>query len=332
MTDSSTPLAGAHNAQDDDKGKLRVALIQCKPLKGQYAKNLRDVATAFSELGEDVDLVVLPEAALSGYFLEGAVHDLALPAENVANDLAQAWQEAHGDRRVDVVCGFFENDAGTYYNSAIYLEIESGNPRTVHVHHKMFLPTYGVFDEERFLTRGRKLQVFQTRFGPMAMLICEDVWHSLMPSIAAIKGAQILVVPSAAPGRGIERKGELSSLAHWRELLAVTAAEHGVFILYAGLTGFEGGKGMSGSSCVVDPHGEIVVHAPATAPALVFANLDLREIEIARATLPLLGDLGAVLPDLLLDDELPLPQRDERAAGGAQATKKRASSRKKKNE
>jgi N-carbamoylputrescine amidase len=307
----------------DEPLKLRVALVQNKPLKGQYAKNLRDVGTAFSELGEDVDLVVLPEAALSGYFLEGAVHDLALPAQTVADDLTRVWREMRGGRRVDLVCGFFENDAGTFYNSAIYLEIESDTARTVHVHHKMFLPTYGVFDEERFLTRGRKLQVFQTRFGPMAMLVCEDVWHSLMPSIAAIKGAQILIVPSAAPGRGIERKGELTSLAHWRELLTVTAAEHGVFILYAGLTGFEGGKGMSGSSCVIDPHGEIVVNAPATTPALVFADLDLREIEIARATLPLLGDLGAVLPDLLLDEELPLPQREDTTSVGRRRSRKK---------
>lgn len=306
----------------EDARKLRVALIQSKPLKGQYAKNLRGIGAAFSELGESVDLVVLPEAALSGYFLEGAVHDLALPVQNVAEDLARTWQETRGNCRVDLVCGFFENDAGTFYNSAIYLEIQAGTPRIVHVHHKMFLPTYGVFDEERFLTRGRKLQVFQTRFGPMAMLVCEDIWHSLMPAIAAIKGAQVLVVPSAAPGRGVEGKGELTSLAHWRELLSVTAAEHGVYILYAGLTGFEGGKGMSGSSCVVDPHGEIIVHAPASEPALVFANLDLREIEIARATLPLLGDLGAVLPDLLLDEELPLPQREERAPGDPPAAEK----------
>jgi predicted amidohydrolase len=84
--------------------------------------------------------------------------------------------------------------------------------------------------------------------------------------------------------------------------------EHGVYLLYAGLTGFEGGKGMTGSSCIIDPRGRILVQAPATEAAIVRADLDLGEIDLARARLPLLGDLEAVLPDLLLDDELPLPR------------------------
>jgi predicted amidohydrolase len=89
--------------------------------------------------------------------------------------------------------------------------------------------------------------------------------------------------------------------------------EHGIYIIYAGLTGFEGGKGMSGSSCVVDPRGRVLVQAPATEACLVRAELDLREIDLARAGLPLLGDLEAALPDLLLDDELPLPRASRNA-------------------
>jgi N-carbamoylputrescine amidase len=290
--------------------QARVALVQTKPLKGRYAENLAAAQSAFATVGPRVDLVVMPEAALTGYFLEGAVYEVALPAERFAADIARTWSAACGDRRVDLVCGFFENDDGTYYNSAAYLEIERGEARIAHLHRKMFLPTYGVFDEERFLSRGRHLQVFATRFGRAALLICEDLWHALVPTIAAIKGARILIVPSAAPGRGIETEGELGSILRWREILTTTAAEHGVFILYAGLTGFEGGKGMTGTSCIVNPRGEVLVSAPATEPCILEAELDLREIDIARATLPLLGDLDAVLPDLLLDSELPIPGRE----------------------
>ncbi|HEY9084452.1 MAG TPA: nitrilase-related carbon-nitrogen hydrolase [Candidatus Tyrphobacter sp.] len=288
---------------------VRVALVQTKPLKGRYAENLANLQSAFAQIDDRVELVVLPEAALTGYFLEGAVYEVALPAQRFADDLARAWHAARGERRIDLACGFFENAEGTYHNSAFYLEIERGEARIVHVHRKMFLPTYGVFDEERFLSRGRKLQVFPARFGSMALLICEDAWHAIMPTIAAIKGARILIVPSAAPGRGIEGPGELSSILRWREILTTAAAEHGVFILYAGLTGFEGGKGMTGSSCVIDPRGEVLVTAPATEPCVMLADLDLGEIDIARAALPLLGDLDAVLSDLLLDEELPLPRR-----------------------
>jgi N-carbamoylputrescine amidase len=290
--------------------RLLAALVQTKPAKGQYARNLAQAGDAFAQLaGDPPDLVVLPEAALTGYFLEGAVHDLALPASAIASDLARTWREAGGGR-VDLVAGFFENDGGTYYNSAIYLEVEPKSERIVHLHRKMFLPTYGVFDEERYLSRGHKLGVFETRFGTAALVICEDAWHTIVPTIAAVKGARILIVPSASPGRGIEGdgEGELESITRWREMLRLAALEHGVYVLYAGLTGFEGGKGMTGSSSVIDPRGRIVVQAPPTEACIVRADLDLSEIDLARARLPLLGDLESVLPDLILDDELPLPR------------------------
>lgn len=288
--------------------------MQTKPSKGHYARNLTKAGEAFAQLaGDPPDLILFPEAALTGYFLEGAVFDLALPAATFARDLARTWTQA-GGKRVDIAAGFYENDGGTYYNSAVYLEIDRGRERVVHVHRKMFLPTYGVFDEERFLSRGHRLGVFETRFGAMALLVCEDICHAIVPTIAAIKGARILLVPSASPGRGIERDGELESVAQWREMLRLAAIEHGVYIVYAGLSGFEGGKGLSGSSSVTDPRGRVVVQAPPNEACIVRAELDLREIDLARASLPLLGDLRGVLPDLLLDDELPLPRLHHDAA------------------
>ncbi|HZY96521.1 MAG TPA: nitrilase-related carbon-nitrogen hydrolase [Candidatus Cybelea sp.] len=290
--------------------RLRVAILQTKPMKGQYLRNLQSTGEAFAQLARDPpDLVVLPEAALTGYFLEGAVYDLSLTAPDFAHDLARTWRDASGGLPVDLAAGFYENDAGTYHNSAIFLHVEPDGERIVHLHRKMFLPTYGVFDEERFLSRGHKLGVFETRFGTMALAICEDVSHAIVPTVAAIKGARVLIVPSASPGRGIENAGELASIAQWREMLKLAALEHGIYVIYAGLTGFEGGKGMTGSSCVVDPRGRVLVQASPSEACIVRAELDLREIELARASLPLLGDLGSVLPDLLLDDELPLPRR-----------------------
>jgi N-carbamoylputrescine amidase len=288
---------------------VSTAILQTKPVKGEYRRNLEAAREAFTQLAQDPpDLVVLPEAALTGYFLEGAVYDLALSAPQFAHDLAETWREACPGGSVDLVSGFYENDDGTYYNSAVYVHVEPDRERIVHLHRKMFLPTYGVFDEERFLSRGRKLGVFETRFGRMAILICEDACHSIVPTIAAIKGARVLVVPSASPGRGIEHQGELGTIAQWRDTLSLAAAEHGVYVIYAGLTGFEGGKGMTGSSCVIGPRGVVLVQASATEECIVRAELDLRESDLARASLPLIGDLGSVLPDLLLDEDLPLPR------------------------
>lgn len=302
------------DSRGSDCALVEVALVQFKPRKGEYARNLAELGSVFEQLGSAPtrpDLIVLPEAALTGYFLEGAVYELALESARFAEDVRSAWCNVNGRAAVDIVCGFYENAGGTYYNSAAYMHIDGDSVQMQHLHRKMFLPTYGVFDEERFLSRGRRLQAFDTRFGRCAMLICEDLWHAVMPTIAAVKGARMLIVPSAAPGRGIEEGDELGSIRRWNEILRATAAEHGVYILYAGLAGFEGGKGMTGSSCVVSPRGTILVQAPALGANIVRAQLDLREVDIARATLPLLGDLNAVLPDLLLDEDLPLPKYRE---------------------
>ena len=292
---------------------MNVALVQFKPRKGDVAANLASLREVFAQLAPgEPDLIVLPEAALTGYFLEGAVYELAQTTEAFAATLDEAWRSAGGGRAVDIVCGFYENVSGTFHNSAAYVRCgEPGGPRVAHVHRKMFLATYGVFDEERFLTRGRRLSVFATPFGPAAMMICEDAWHALMPTVAALKGARLLIVLSASPGRGLAADGELESVARWKAILTATAGEHGLYVLYAGLTGFEGGKGMSGSSCAVSPRGEILAIAPPLDACIITVTIDPGEVDRARATMPLLGDLSAVLPDLWLDDEVPVKGRLE---------------------
>ncbi|GAC1299924.1 MAG: carbon-nitrogen hydrolase [Vulcanimicrobiaceae bacterium] len=288
---------------------MKLAIVQNKPRKGDVAANFAELGAIFAQLAaepEPYDLIVFPEAALTGYFLEGAVYELAFETEDLAARIAEVWRKTPGAARapIDIALGFYENASGTYYNAALYLHVDGDRHRIEHVHRKMFLPTYGVFDEERFLSRGRRLQAFETRFGRMALLICEDAWHAIMPTLAAIKGARTLIVPSASPGRGLAGAGELESVRHWRNVLASYAVEHGVFVLYAGLAGFEGGKGMTGSSMAIDPFGETLAALPALGAHVLRAELDYSDIEVARARLPLLGDLAAVMPDLLYDVEL----------------------------
>jgi N-carbamoylputrescine amidase len=290
-----------------------VAIVQFKPHKGDLDANLATLRRIFAQLvagpGPVPALIVLPEAAMTGYFLEGAVYELSFSAQAFADRLDAEWRAAGGTVPVDVVCGFYENDGGRYHNSALYATLGGPGAATIaHVHRKMFLPTYGVFDEERFLSRGRRLSVFPTPFGPAAILICEDAWHSIMPAIAALKGARMIIIPSASPGRGLAGAGMLESVERWRATATMMAGEHGVYVLYAGLTGFEGGKGMSGSSCVVSPRGEVLESLDELTVSILRATLDPAEVDLARATLPLLGDLSAVLPDLWYDDELPLPR------------------------
>jgi predicted amidohydrolase len=292
---------------------IAAALVQFKPRKGEIEPNLATVAAVFAQLADDPPaLIVFPEAALTGYFLEGAVYELAFEADVLAARIDALWRASGAARPVEVVIGFYENAQGTFHNAALVVRCgEPGGARVVHVHRKMFLPTYGVFDEERFLTRGRRLSTYESVFGRAAVLICEDAWHSLTATVAALKGARLLIVPSASPGRGLSGSGELESNAHWKAILSSMASEHGVYVLYAGLTGFEGGKGMSGGTCAYSPRGELIAAAPALGAHVVRVVLDPDEVDLARATLPLLGDLSAVLPDLWLDDEIPVARRLE---------------------
>ncbi|MDQ6926315.1 MAG: beta-ureidopropionase [Candidatus Eremiobacteraeota bacterium] len=289
--------------------------MQFKPRKGDVAANLAAMRAVFAQLASAPnrpDLIVFPEAAMTGYFLEGAVYELALDAPAMAQRVDEQWRASGATRPCDVVVGFYENVAGAFHNSALYVRCgDAGGPRIVHVHRKMFLPTYGVFDEERFLTRGRRLSAFETPFGTAAMLICEDAWHAIMPTVAALKGARLLIIPSASPGRGLCGDGELESSVRWKAILSSAAAEHGVYVLYAGLTGFEGGKGMSGGTCAYSPRGDLLKAAGPLDACIVEVRLERDEVDLARATIPLLGDLSAVLPDLWLDDEIPVLWRLE---------------------
>ena len=282
---------------------LRLAIAQLRPRKGAYRENLDRLGALLGELAgrdEPPELVLLPESALTGYFLEGGVREAAVSAEQLFDDLS-ARHAAAGCAPLDVALGFYEVWQNRLYNSALYASLGGPDAGIRHVHRKIFLPTYGVFDEERFVEAGRSLSAFDTRWGRAAMLICEDVWHSLAPTIAALDGAQLLLVPSASPARGILGEGGVrpSSLMRWETLAQDIAGEHGIYLALAQLVGFEGGKGFVGGSLLAGPRGDILAEAPIFGEAVIRGTLDFEEITRARADLPLLADLEMRLPHLM---------------------------------
>jgi NAD+ synthetase len=283
---------------------LTLAIAQFRPDKGAYARNLARLGEVFKEVGQWPDppgLVVAPESALTGYFLEGGVRDLALPAEQLFQDLARVHAES-GAPPLDISLGFYEVYRNHLHNSALYASLGGGDAGIRHVHRKVFLPTYGVFDEERFVEPGQEVAAFDTRWGRAAMLVCEDAWHSLAPTLAALDGAQLIIIPSATPARGITAPGNggrPANLDRWDRLAQGIAEEHGVFVVVTHLVGFEGGKGFVGGSVLVNPRGQAIVHAPLFEPATVPAVIDFEEITRARAETPLLSDLRLRLPHLL---------------------------------
>lgn len=286
---------------------LRLAIAQFQPRKGSYPVNLARIQDLFGQiaaLSPRPDLVCLPETALSGYFVEGGVEDVAVTAGRMAADLDAAWRAAApGWGAVDVVVGFYERWEHTLHNSAVYVRV-GGQPggEIRHVHRKVFLPTYGLFDEHRFVEPGLDVRAFDVNWGRAAVLICEDAWHSLTGTIAALDGAQVIVVCSAPPARGIQPAesgvAAPATVARWERLVRDIAEEHGVYTVLCSLVGSEGGKSFQGGSVVVGPHGDVRARAPVLEEALLVVEIDLDDLARARADAPLLADLRAQLPNL----------------------------------
>jgi NAD+ synthetase len=297
---------------------IQLAVAQFQPRKGEYAANLQRVGEILAQaarLEPRPHVVHFAETALSGYFVEGGVRDLAVTAGTLARDLGDAYRAAGGDAEpIDLVIGFYEVWNSTLYNSAMYLTVGPDEPAIWHVHRKNFLPTYGLFDEERFVERGHDIRAFDAPWGRAAMLVCEDAWHSLSGTLAALDGAEVVFVSSAAPARGAwPREDDVpgpASQARWERLIRDIAEEHGVFVSFANLTGNEGGKMFPGGSMVAGPKGDVRGRAPVWQEALLPVSADLADLTRVRSDMPLLADLRTALPHLRrtleeIEEEIP---------------------------
>jgi len=303
---------------------IRIAIAQIRPKKGDYPENVRRLGAILAKAATQVplpDLVIAPETFTSGYFVEGGVRDVAVSAGTLFADLV-AQHAASGAAPIDLAVGFYEEWRNRYYNSAIYATLGGAHAGIRHVHRKVFLPTYGVFDEERFVERGNDVRAFDTSWGRAALAICEDAWHSIIPTLAALDGAQLLIIPSASPARGPAPSGAGDSgrpinVERWERIIRDMAEEHGIYVALAQLVGFEGGKAFSGGSALATPFGEITARAPLFEDALLVADCDERDVTRARADQPLLSDLESAWPSLLYRAEVVARTRSGDGAAGA---------------
>jgi len=180
---------------------LRVELAQLRPRKGRVEENLARVREWSARRAGAADLLVFPETILSGYFVEGAVEEVSRSVAEVAEGLGPSVPGSP-----DIVLGFYERGAGPTHNSVAWFTPSDGVYRAVHRHRKAFLPTYGVFDEARFVSPGEELEAFDTRFGRVGLMVCEEMLHSLVPTLLVLDGAELLLVVAASPVRGFNSR------------------------------------------------------------------------------------------------------------------------------
>ncbi|WP_420644812.1 nitrilase-related carbon-nitrogen hydrolase [Candidatus Leptofilum sp.] len=265
--------------------KLKVGLAQITPKLGDLEANLERHLQAIEEAAESgVELLVFPELSLTGYRLRDLAFSVAIQP-TYKNPIFARLLDASRD--MDLVVGFVESDTRQkFFITAAYL---SGG-EVIHLHRKVYLPTYGMFDEGRYFAWGDHIRAFDTRFGRVGLLICEDFWHVSAAYTLWLDGADMLILTSSSPGRGLATEQKIGS-ARWVEHInQAYASMFTNFILHTNRTGFEDGVTFYGGSTIYDPEGQLLSQGPYYEEALVTAKLDLNELRRARIRLPLLRD------------------------------------------
>ncbi len=265
--------------------KLTLALAQINTKLGDVQANLeKHLSLVKDARSQGAELLIFPELSLTGYALQDLVPAVACRAsadDPIFKPLLQA------SRDLDLVVGFVDEDVRSrFFIAAAYLS--QGN--IVHIHHKVYLPTYGLFDEGRFFAWGDCVRAFDTRFGRMGILICEDFWHASPPYLLWLDGADLMLFTSASPGRGLTSEPQLES-ARWVEKInQAYASLFTTFVAHANRVGFEDGLNFWGGSTVFDPNGHLVAQGPYFEEALAVIEIDLAQLHRTRARLPLLRD------------------------------------------
>lgn len=262
----------------------RVVLAQIEPTLGNLAANF-ELHTAEIELAKSrgADAVLFPELSLTGYFLKDQVADVAMPLD--APPLARI-REMSKDLAIGV--GFVEQGRdGRAFNAWAWFD----RGELVHVHRKVHLVSYGMFDEGRDFAPGERFASFETRLGKVGVLLCEDMWHVGASWVHFLANVDVLIVPSAGPGRGVcESRPELRSQRVWHTLQDALALLYQTWVVYVNRVGSEDGIFFSGGSRVVDPNGREAARIDGLAPGRLEATITGDVVRRARVATPLRRD------------------------------------------
>jgi predicted amidohydrolase len=251
---------------------MRVALAQLAPTLGDLAANEGRARAAVEEAeAAGAGLVVFPELFLSGYAVGATGGGTAVAAEAAA-------EVAAGTATVAV--GFHELAGQTTYNSVAL----AASRTLLHVQRKLFPVTYKPFSEHQQYARGDELRAIDSPAGRLAVLICNDAWQPIFPSLAVLDGAEILLMPAASSTAFEEAE------PHWRALTSFFARLLRCYVVFVNRVGGEAGLQFWGGSHVVGPSGELVAEAPRLEEALVYCEIEVDEVRARRAELPLESD------------------------------------------
>lgn len=259
---------------------VRIAIAQITPHLGDVKKNF-DLHLKYIKKAKKkkADLLIFPELSLTGYTLKDLIGEVALnpKKDSLFGELNAA------SRQISLIVGFVEEkEKGLFYNSVAFLS----KGKILHIHRKVFLPTYGMFEEGKFFTQGRNFKTFLTPYGKMGMMICYDFLHYGASYLLFAGGSEIIIVPSAAPGRGLSDKECYETSRMWELMGSAISRFSSAFLIYCNRVGFEDGKHFAGGSFIYNPMGELIAQASYLDQDFLIQKINLADIREARKKWP----------------------------------------------
>jgi len=266
-----------------DKNNLKISIAQISSRLADVDKNVEKHLSYIEQAIEaKSDIIIFPELSLSGYSVKDAVYDVAMKCDDRR---LRPFYEA--SEKISICLGMVEL-TNNYEAKNTNLFLESG--RLVARHRKVYLPTYGVYEERRYFTPGNRFRAFESRHGRFGMLICEDLWHPSSTSILALDGALLIFVNSAGILRGVHQKDKPENIEIWENLNKTSAHIFTSYLVFCNRVGSEDGLMFWGGSEVVDPHGKVTAKAPYLEEHLLTTEIDLLKIKHARVHATYLSD------------------------------------------
>jgi predicted amidohydrolase len=257
--------------------KFILALAQIDPVLGDLRRNVtKHVEAAEKAIERGAGMVVFPELSLTGYTVRDMNWDLAVNTSRVPGDLQPLLNLS---ARIPIIAGGIEEGEDfKLHNSAFLFE----NGRIISAHRKTYPPTYGMFEEMRYFSRGETVHAIDTVVGRIGVLVCEDLWHISLPYLLALDGAQLVVALVASPTRIGGNEKQLEAATINAENHKAYARLLSVYIAFCNRVGYEDGVSFWGGSSIVAPDGDIMTSAKLFEEDLVCATIDEHEVRRAR--------------------------------------------------
>ncbi len=264
---------------------VKIALAQMDCRLADLEANLRthlDLATA--AIREGAQIIIFPELSLTGYHLQQRVAEVGL-LENTP------WLDPLREQstQIDILLGLVrESPDHRVYNSALYF---SGG-KILHRHDKVYLPTYGQFEEGKFFARGERLRAFDNAFTRCGILICEENWHPSAAHLLWLDGAKIFFSIHCSSAKSLTPLSwePATSPGACRLLSQFYARLFGAYFVFVNRVGVEGPFIFWGGSQILNPAGEVEAAAKIGAPDLLIHSLELDKVRTARLQMPLRRD------------------------------------------